>query len=810
MTLESNLSKVVYNGNGVATEFAFTFKVWDNDQISVTISDPDGYADDVTADATIVLDADAGGTVTYLLDGSPLPSGYKLAITRDMPFLQRVDLISATRFDAQVIEDALDTATAERQELAEKLARAVILPPTSDTTPEQVVEEIFQSRDAAAASASDASDSAGAAADSAALAQAWAESPTPPDADDPDSKSAKTWAGESASSASAASGSAGDASASATLAQAWAESPTPPDPTDPDSKSAKEWARVASDTVPIATTDLAGKVKPDGETIAVTSDGTISATKATAAAAGIVKPDGTTITIDNDGTIHGSSGSNPGELVYSLLPIEDAGLHLLDGSVLSGEGVYADFVDYVASLIESRPSVSNIKKVGSVTDTDGVLSGFSATSYARLPFAFTPGSDQWEIVVKITTGADVATQQIILASHTERTVSIGIDNSKFLLSTGNDTATWSIVNAVSGTYTVLANTTYWVRAKFDSTKYTLEYSLDGEDFTEDISSTSSTVIGSDVLNIGIAVAKVAPALCTVDLSGSYININGSRWWTGTHPAGFMDEAQWQLCVDAYGACGCFVYDSVADTLRLPKATGFIEGTVNPAAVGSLVEAGLPNITGMYDTKGYAINWAGSSGGQIECTGAFYGTNNKARNNGSVYSGYDAPSILNFDASLSNSIYGNSTTVQPQAIRGFIYMVVANRTKTEIEADIDGIAADLQLKADVDLGNVTSPGNVRMAHAAMPSSQKVAETLPANGGTIVARDDGYLVLAGNIANAGMYVMLTSSTGVISACGGGSSTPGRAFVPVTKGDIVTVSYTVGSANLNFVYANGNAPV
>ena len=41
-------------------------------------------------------------------------------------------------------------------------------------------------------------------------------------------------------------------------AKAWAESPTPPDPDDPESKSAKEWAKATSDTVPIATPSFVG------------------------------------------------------------------------------------------------------------------------------------------------------------------------------------------------------------------------------------------------------------------------------------------------------------------------------------------------------------------------------------------------------------------------------------------------------------------------------------------------------------------------------------------------------------------------
>lgn len=66
-------------------------------------------------------------------------------------------------------------------------------------------------------------------------------------------------------------------------------------------------AALAAD-VTIATTAVAGIVKPDGVSISVEQDGTISAdipevALATTAAPGIVKPDGTTITVAADGTI---------------------------------------------------------------------------------------------------------------------------------------------------------------------------------------------------------------------------------------------------------------------------------------------------------------------------------------------------------------------------------------------------------------------------------------------------------------------------------------------------------------------------
>ena len=152
MTLPYSPSRAVYQGNGTATAFPFAFKVWSTDQLSVSLTSPDGLT--TPAQGWTASLGENGGTLTYLHNGSPLPDGWRLAIVRDMPFAQGIDLISASRFDPQVIEDGLDQATAELQQLNEKITRAVIMPATSEQSPEEVVASIYASRDAAAASAS--------------------------------------------------------------------------------------------------------------------------------------------------------------------------------------------------------------------------------------------------------------------------------------------------------------------------------------------------------------------------------------------------------------------------------------------------------------------------------------------------------------------------------------------------------------------------------------------------------------------------------------------------------------------------------
>ncbi|WP_300710595.1 tail fiber protein [uncultured Desulfovibrio sp.] len=230
MTMPSSVSRARFEGNGTATEFPFAFKVWDVSQLTVTLTDPDGKSSPATG-WTAQL-AEDGGTVAYLHEGQPLPVGWLLAITRNMPFTQEIDLVSATRFDPAVMEDGLDMATAERQQLREQLSRSVILPATSDQSPQELADRLLEAEKTAVSAAQKAGMDAAAASEQADRAESQAD------------KAAIQAA---------------EADDAARLARAWAESPTPPDPDEPDSKSAREWALVAADTVPLATASLPGK-----------------------------------------------------------------------------------------------------------------------------------------------------------------------------------------------------------------------------------------------------------------------------------------------------------------------------------------------------------------------------------------------------------------------------------------------------------------------------------------------------------------------------------------------------------------------
>lgn len=76
------------------------------------------------------------------------------------------------------------------------------------------------------------------------------------------------------------------------------------------------------------------------------------------------------------------------------------------------------------------------------------------------------------------------------------------------------------------------------------------------------------------------------------------------------------------------------------------------------AAGTVIEAGLPNITGAFSRQ---VN-----NSYMGDDGAFYNRELGAQSSGQ-YSGTGYPSGVGFDASRSNPIYGKSDTVQPNAI-----------------------------------------------------------------------------------------------------------------------------------------------
>ena len=196
-------------------------------------------------------------------------------------------------------------------------------------------------------------------------------------------------------------------------------------------------------------------------------------------------------------------------------------------------------------------------------------------------------------------------------------------------------------------------------------------------------------------------------------SGSYadfVDYIGDLYDSGDYTAIFDTEANWQTAVATYGVCGKFVYDSVNNTVRLPKygtqaltKISNIDTTTTIPAYGNGKTLGLTNND---DNVGL-----GSSAWVISYYGGLY---NVAAGT-STPSGHGATSAnKGFGVTTEKTESGIivDTTSLASALKNYpldcyYYIVVATTTKTAIEVDIDEIATDLNGKMDVDGSNASS-------------------------------------------------------------------------------------------------------
>mgnify|MGYP002519653487 CR=1 FL=1 len=140
--------------------------------------------------------------------------------------------------------------------------------------------------------------------------------------------------------------------------------------------------------------------------------------------------------------------------------------------------------------------------------------------------------------------------------------------------------------------------------------------------------------------------------------GSYIQFAGSQ-----APAGFLVCNGGEISRTTYSTLFSVIGTTYGSgdgstTFNLPNLTDrFLQGSTTS---GTVKNAGLPNITGSCTPASQVNNY------RFNCSGAFRDDpgNNAYQPGNYVASGNKH---LGFDASLSNSIYGSSSTVQPPAL-----------------------------------------------------------------------------------------------------------------------------------------------
>lgn len=341
------------------------------------------------------------------------------------------------------------------------------------------------------------------------------------------------------------------------------------------------------------------------------------------------------------------------------------------------------------------PLNTNVKKVGTPSIRGGILNDLTTTSYALLPINFNPLSNTWKMHLEFKTGSDVTTNSFVF--NQLNSINIVVNSAELRLGLGDGTG-WTIYNTAK-IADVTANTEYELDIEFTGTQYNV--SLNSANVLT-VSSTSA--IGTHNGNIGINNGHTNPFLGTINLNECYINVNGSRWWTGTLPNYFVDEPIWHSIVNSNGVCSKFVYDILNNTVRLPKygselITDSTSATSIPV-VGNGTALGFTNGT---DNFG-AIN---SSNHGIATHANAYGQDVGVTGYTNFYNGAGIGMGITEDPEKSGLIVNVKDAGLFESATIYYYIVIATTTKTSVQVDIDEIATDLNGKADVDLSNINS-------------------------------------------------------------------------------------------------------
>ena len=179
----------------------------------------------------------------------------------------------------------------------------------------------------------------------------------------------------------------------------------------------------------------------------------------------------------------------------------------------------------------------NYTPVGTITNNNGVLSGFTTSNYASISNSFDPQSNEWEMIIPYIT-TNISSAQYILGTDNYG-VCIGInDSSQARIYLSSNNSSWDIADGTTSTISLSANTQYYFKLTRTSSSYVLSVSTDKTNYTTHITVSSSATIPSSQLKFGVSRSNVQPATYgSIDLNDAQITVGGLIWWQGkTYPA----------------------------------------------------------------------------------------------------------------------------------------------------------------------------------------------------------------------------------------------------------------------------------
>ena len=186
------------------------------------------------------------------------------------------------------------------------------------------------------------------------------------------------------------------------------------------------------------------------------------------------------------------------------------------------------------------------------------------------------------------------------------------------------------------------------------------------------------------------------------------------------------EAEWQeIATRDNGFCPFYSSGDGSTNFRTPKFAPYQQIAVDMAQATTYSEAGLPNISGSFNSRGIELDSEKFKG-----TGCFYwDVNFPFTDDTSGHQVYPTKGGIGFSARAANKVYGKSDTVQPEA-HSWVMCVVAYGVATNVGsvdmADVLTTVAQVQTELGTAVKSVNgqkpnNAGNVTIeVKSAMPN------------------------------------------------------------------------------------------
>ena len=330
---------------------------------------------------------------------------------------------------------------------------------------------------------------------------------------------------------------------------------------------------------------------------------------------------------------------NVGELVTSVVPLTDAGLHLLDGALLSYTGMYAPFINHMEGLFNTYQNLFTTEASWqSAVQSKGVCGKFvlNKTMYA------------WEITVD---GGSQIVYTYVNEAFVGDIAVLNPDGTTFGQNYMDSTMPYRIVTITEVDPSDPSLNT--IQIKFTSIPQTRAYAAE---FTG-VRSTVNDITGTGSLRLP-KITGIIEGTTDVEALGDLIE------------AGLPS-----MTTNSTGAHGHDVFLWNSNNTNYTAQHWNSDGT-SPVTAGS-------------GTRSTAASWQNSS----------FTTAGNSLFSGSG----DPSGVTDSKGAHTHTVsFGAETdTVQPQTIKVLYYIVVANTPTTEVQVDINEVASDINaLEGDI--------------------------------------------------------------------------------------------------------------